>query len=134
FYDKKEQHFLDYEAWQSCEAGQSWQWDGVVFTVLYPDKQVLDKHTKSNNLSCVLLVQARNFSILLLGDIEKQAEQHLLKRLATEPDRVSLLKTDLLIAAHHGSNTSSTRAFLTAAKPQLVLVSAGFKNQFGHPH
>jgi competence protein ComEC len=41
---------------------------------------------------------------------------------------------DLLIAPHHGSQSSSGPAFLNALAPAIVIVSAGHKNRFGHPH
>jgi competence protein ComEC len=34
---------------------------------------------------------------------------------------------------HHGSRTSSTAAFVSAATPRLALVSVGLRNRFGHP-
>ncbi|MGZ8903568.1 MAG: ComEC/Rec2 family competence protein, partial [Methylobacter sp.] len=44
------------------------------------------------------------------------------------------LKANILIAPHHGSNTSSTSRFLQAIQPEYVLIPAGYRNQFGHPH
>ena len=47
--------------------------------------------------------------------------------------RSGLLRSDVLKVAHHGSRTSSSAAFLAAARPRLALVSAGAYNRFGHP-
>jgi competence protein ComEC len=44
------------------------------------------------------------------------------------------LKANVLIAPHHGSKTSSTSGFLQAIQPEYVLIPAGYRNQFGHPH
>ena len=44
------------------------------------------------------------------------------------------LASEVLIAPHHGSKTSSTEAFLTHVRPAYVLVSAGKNNPYGHPH
>ena len=34
---------------------------------------------------------------------------------------------------HHGSKTSSSEALLNLIKPDLAIVSAGYRNSFGHP-
>lgn len=109
----------------ACADGQSWQWDQVGFAVLAPPAR---RFPGSNNNSCVLKVTGRYGSLLLPGDIEAQAESWLA---ATKPNR---LAADVLIAPHHGSNSSSTPEFLAAVNPALVLISAGYQNQFGHPH
>ncbi len=63
----------------------------------------------------------------MTGDIEADVEQQLV---AT----ASLAKVDVLIAPHHGSKTSSTRSFLQKLAPAHVVVSAGYKSPYGHPH
>ncbi|WP_374088524.1 DNA internalization-related competence protein ComEC/Rec2 [Methylomicrobium lacus] len=108
-----------------CKAGQTWQWDRVDFTMLAPDQ--LDPATDNNN-SCVLKVQSAHGAILLTGDIEATAESWLVDRYGKG------LRADILVAPHHGSKTSSTRAFLEAVQPRYVLIPSGYRNQFGHPH
>ena len=44
------------------------------------------------------------------------------------------LVSDVLIAPHHGSKTSSTADFLAKVRPSYVLISAGKANPYGHPH
>lgn len=110
---------------QPCQAGQSWQWDGVDFTVLSPEHGI---SASDNNNSCVLQIRGRQGSILLPGDIEGEAESRLVGIYGEE------LKSDVLLAPHHGSETSSTTAFLHAVAPELILIPAGYRNQFGHPH
>ena len=41
---------------------------------------------------------------------------------------------NILKAAHHGSKTSTTPAFLEAASPTVVVISAGADNRYGHPN
>jgi competence protein ComEC len=36
--------------------------------------------------------------------------------------------------AHHGSHTSSTEAFLSAANPAFAIISVGLDNSYGHPN
>lgn len=44
------------------------------------------------------------------------------------------LDVDVLKAGHHGSRTSSTDDFLRAVSPEVVVISAGIDNAYGHPH
>ena len=82
---------------------------------------------RSNNRSCVLLIRYQDKHILLTGDIEAKVERHLLEN-GVLPKNV-----DLLIAPHHGSNTSSTAAFVRRVNPKQVVFSSGYKNRYRHP-
>ena len=112
-----------------CEAGQTWAWDGVSFTVLHPRPEDYERPAaKPNALSCVVRVaDARGNSLLLTGDIEAEQEQRLVR------DHASALASHVLVVPHHGSKTSSTPAFLDAVAPRLAVVQAGYRNRFGHP-
>ena len=65
-------------------------------------------------------------SFLLTADIEAEAEAELLRN-------YSNLDSTVLKVAHHGSNTSTTPAFLRSVGPDIAVVSAGKENPFGHP-
>ncbi len=111
-----------------CYAGQSWEWDGVHFEMLYPGwDSYADSAIKDNNRSCVLRVTSKFGSLLIPGDIERGAEAMLLK---TYPEK---LATDVLIAPHHGSKTSSSPGFVAATKPAVVIFTMGYLNRFNHP-
>lgn len=114
---------------QRCEAGQSWDWDGVHFQVLHPRAQDFDAQPppKPNALSCVLRIDAGGQSALLVGDIERLQEAALLARQGDE------LQSTVLLAPHHGSKTSSSPEFLAAVQPEWVLIQAGYRNRYGHP-
>ncbi len=107
-----------------CTAGQNWTWDKVRFTVLSPQHAFVSE----NDNSCVLKIQSEQGSVLLTGDIEALAESWLIETYG------DTLKANVLIAPHHGSKTSSTSEFLQAIQPEYVLIPAGYRNQFGHPH
>ncbi|QWF70129.1 DNA internalization-related competence protein ComEC/Rec2 [Methylomonas paludis] len=108
-----------------CWAGQVWSWDGVQFQMLGPPQPGF---TKENNNSCVLRISTASQSFLLTGDIEKPAESWLVSQYGPE------LHSSILIAPHHGSNSSSSYDFLQQVAPQLVLIPAGYLNRFGFPH
>jgi competence protein ComEC len=44
------------------------------------------------------------------------------------------LRTGLLVAAHHGSHTSTGAAWLDQLRPRAIVVQAGRRNRYGHPH
>lgn len=108
-----------------CIAGQTWQWDGVTFTILHPAEDFAD--TKKNNRSCVLKIANPHHRVLLTADIERPAEKWLLKQAADIP-------ADVLLLPHHGSKTSSSPAFIQAVAPKLGIVTSGYRNRFNHPH
>ena len=110
-----------------CQAGQRWQWDGVTFVMLNPGEHVYMGGRKDNNRSCVLRVQAGEHSVLLTGDIERAAEHELVQRFGNG------LASDVLVAPHHGSRTSSSPAFLTAVSPTVALFPVGYRNRYGFP-
>lgn len=107
-----------------CTKGNKWIWDEVVFEILHP---ALESNFIGNNASCVLKVSSRYGTVMLTGDIEKQAEKSLLADLAQQ------LKADILLVPHHGSKTSSTSEFINAVNPDYAFFSAGYNNRFGFP-
>ncbi len=121
-----------------CEAGQRWEWDGVRFEVLHPQLSDYVSAVSSNAVSCVLRVDASqeqktNFShdrhsgsALLNGDIEWAQEQTLLTQAQLKP-------VDYFLVPHHGSQTSSSLAFVQASQPRWAVVQAGYLNRYGHP-
>ena len=81
-----------------------------------------------NNNSIVAKLIYGNFSMLMTGDAEKEAEERMLKKDAAS------LKSTLLKSGHHGSKTSSTLPFLKAVNAEAALISLGAGNEYGHPH
>ncbi|MBL8432260.1 MAG: MBL fold metallo-hydrolase, partial [Dechloromonas sp.] len=112
---------------EPCRNGQNWFWNDVRLTVLHPEARDYAEKRKSNNLSCVLRIDAGGRRLLLTSDIEARDEAALLQR---DP---SALKADVLLAPHHGSRTSSTPEFIAAVGAPDVMIPAGYRNRFGHP-
>jgi len=109
---------------RQCEAGQTWIWDGVRFAILHPSSPW---PVNSNDRSCVLRVEGAGGALLLTGDLERAAEQALAARLGEG------LRSRVLVAGHHGSNSSSSAELLAIVRPQWVLFSEGYRNRFGFP-
>lgn len=111
---------------------------GAKFIVLHADG---DQHSDPNENSLVLRVELQTetavASILLTGDAESgprelpsaavgDIEAHLLTL------HGGLLDADVLQVGHHGSLTSSRRAFLDAVSPTWALIGCGPKEYAGH--
>ena len=64
---------------------------------------------------------------MFTGDAEKEVEQQLI-------DAGYDLSADVYKAAHHGSSTSNSADFLDCVNPELVVISYGADNSYGHPH
>lgn len=107
-----------------CHAHKPWVWDGVRFEFIYLP---YSKRSDNNN-SCVLKITTGDNQLLLTGDIEKSAENYLLRA-----DKNQLSAT-VLAVPHHGSSSSSSEAFISAVSPKLALISAGRYNRFRFPH
>lgn len=109
----------------ACHEGESFDWDGVNFRVVSAGT---GENAKSNDRSCVVLVSGSFGSLLLTGDGTEQVEP-------TVAEALGEVRHPLVMTVpHHGSKTASSAAFLDAIDPQLALVSAGYRNHFGHPH
>lgn len=80
-----------------------------------------------NNSSVVIKIQYGETSFLLTGDAEKEAEEAMLKVYDT------FLKSDWIKVGHHGSETSSSPAFVLKVKPQWAVISVGKYNKYNHP-
>lgn len=113
---------------ERCIVGQRWEWDGVRFEMLHPDSGSYSVgRMKANDRSCVLRISGAGTRILLSGDIEARSEREMLARDADS------LRSEILVAPHHGSTTSSTPEFLAAVRPEVSIFTVGYRNRFGHP-
>lgn len=113
----------------NCRRGEGFLWGEVEFTWLHPGA-VRDsaERSRSNASSCVLAVRSRAGRILLTGDIEAAQERAILRE-----HGVAALHSDVLVAPHHGSATSSSAEFLDAVGASYAIFQVGYRNRFGHP-
>lgn len=97
--------------------------NGASIRVLYPFRNQKEDKKDTNSMSLVLLLEYKEQSFLLTGDIPA--------------DKESLIEThdaDVLKVSHHGSKTSTSQTFLEAMKPEDAIISVGKENSYGHPH
>lgn len=108
---------------QRCRAGRQWRQDGVSFRYLWPPAGF---SLSGNKASCVLLVEAAGRRLLFAGDIDRTIERELVDE--------GVGPVDVIEAAHHGSHTSTSAAWIDALRPDHAIISAGFRNSHGMPH
>lgn len=108
----------------SCQQGLDMNWQGLRVKAIWPDSVL---KYNDNNGSCVIKVSDKYHSILLPGDIDKSIEKQLVD---LYPEQ---LPADILLAPHHGSNTSSSSEFIQAISAEYVVFSQGFMNRWHFP-
>lgn len=111
-----------------CQSVEAIQIDRLSVEVLWPSSAGLSTLVpSSNNHSCVIRVEVDGISVLLSGDVDGSVERWLVRQYGAR------LKSDVLLVGHHGSQTSSSWAFLKTVQPKVAIYSAAYKSRFGHP-
>lgn len=98
----------------------AWSFDTLVPRLRY-------KRATANNSSMILRAEAAGWTLLLPGDVEKEAELDL-----ADEERARL-RADILKIPHHGAANSTSEPFLEAISPRIAVISCGRDNSFGHP-
>ncbi|MFQ3304681.1 MAG: competence protein ComEC, partial [Oceanospirillaceae bacterium] len=131
---KREQDLVTAAIKVSRCVSTAWEnlWQDSDDKLMWRQIALADYGLSGNNASCVILLNVYGRQVIIAGDIEAKAED-LLVKIASKSGGMTLA-SDVLIAPHHGSKTSSTEKFLTQVRPAYVLVSAGKNNSYGHPH
>ena len=80
-----------------------------------------------NNNSIVIRLTFGNNSFMFTGDAEDISEKEMLSKGFD-------VSADVLKVGHHGSNSSTTQAFLDSVNPKYAVISVGKDNSYGHPH
>lgn len=79
-----------------------------------------------NESSLCVLFQPENCDILITGDRAEAGEQALMAH-------TDLPDLEILIAGHHGSRSSTSWELLNETRPEIVIISVGEDNRYGHP-
>lgn len=112
--------------WRQRFAGDSLDTGGVRLRVLHPPPPDWERQRVRNDDSLVVEIVYEQVAVLLTGDIGREVEADVARRIEAVP--LVVLKVP-----HHGSAGSSTEAFVNGTAPTLAVVSAGAGNLFGHP-
>ena len=112
---------------QTIGSGDQLRLGDVNISVLWPPAKQNTASPSHNNDSIVLNILFGRRSFLLTGDIEVRAEEALAQF-------AEKLRADVVKVAHHGSKTSSTPIFISAAQPRYAVISVGQTSIFGHPN
>lgn len=97
-------------------------------TILAP---IGTRYKELNDYSVVIRVDYGETSVLFTGDAEKTSEAEMVEHYGDAAG--GMLDCDLIKVGHHGSDTSSTQAFLDAVTPEYGVISVGEGNTYGHP-
>jgi len=81
----------------------------------------------TNDRSLVLRIRGNGMTVLFPGDLQEKGEKMLLE--SGKP-----IRSQVLVAPHHGSRSSSSIAFLDRVRPQFAVISAGLGNPWNFPH
>lgn len=101
------------------------------FTCLYPEGlSGTEKPDKDRNEhSLALWMNYGDLDVVFTGDMSQKGEARILEQESLPERRAEVLK-----AGHHGSETSSSEAWLKALSPSWAVISCGEGNRYGHPH
>ena len=110
---------------QTVQAGDElFNFAGLRANFAAPNSQ---RYRNLNNYSIVTRLEYGGKYFLFMGDAEAIVENEIL-------EAGHGIAADVIMAGHHGSNTSSTLPFLQAVSPQIAVISVGSGNSYGHPH
>ena len=107
-----------------AKVGDKYTLGDAEFVILAPYKDYGDE---TNNASVVIRLTYGENSFMFTGDAEVDSEEDILKA-------GFKLESDVLKFGHHGSSTSTSKAFLEAVDPKYGVIMCGVDNSYGHPH
>jgi competence protein ComEC len=108
--------------------GQTIDGGGAFINILHPFEILEGKTvTNTNNTSVAVRLVFGETSFLFTGDAYKSVERELINGGAE-------IDSDVLKAGHHGSKTSTAPEFVESVSPEIVVISCGKDNPYGHPN
>ena len=108
------------------DRGDSLKLGDLTLECLYPFDAT--KKDDNNNHSNILHLFIDDFDMIFTGDAYEEVELELLAQWPATIGDVEVLKVP-----HHGSKTSSSKAFIEWLHPDISLVSVSRNNIYGHP-
>ena len=120
--------WLDEEdkGYKTSKVGNTYTIGDASFEILGPANLVDVKD--ANDYSVVIRLDYGETSFLFTGDAEEFSEEAMLNAIPAFK-----FKCDVLKVGHHGSDSSTSEAFLAAANPSLAIIMCGEGNEYGHP-
>ena len=97
----------------------------TTFNIIAPAEQADDM----NNMSLIIKAVYGDASFLIPGDAENKEMKSVMKA-----NKNLDLSSDIYLMAHHGSNTSLNKEFLSKINMKIAIISCGKDNSYGHPH
>lgn len=118
----------------ACSAGDTVILDDrTTLMVLNPIDGLRTDELSANNTSLVLKLCYGETAVLFMGDAEREVEERLIDDCSGPGSTEDLLDADVIKIGHHGSDTSTSEAFIDEVDPDAAVISAGRNNKFGHP-
>jgi len=107
----------------TAKAGLTLDWEqGINVKMIAP----VQAYNDTNEMSAVVHLTYGQTAFLFTGDAESKSEADML---ASGAD----LEADVLLVGHHGSDSSTSKAFLDKVNPTYGVIQSGKDNNYGHP-
>ena len=120
------------QAVRPCISGQGLGDDEFSMSVLWPITNPPVERDRGNGRSCVVRFTLLGHRFLVMGDLEGEHERAFIRHYV-QSGRFEELRSDVLIAGHHGAKAATNTSLLKYVKPLHVVFSAGYGNRFRHP-
>lgn len=107
---------------KSAKAGLTLDWEeNSVVKMIAP----INEYSDNNEMSAVIHLTFGETSFLFTGDIESRSEADIVSSYTN-------ISTNVMLVSHHGSNSSTSQAFLDKVGPEYAVIQVG-NNNYGHP-